>query len=149
MERMKTGFLLGAATAAHQVEGNNTHSDFWQLEQMEHGGFAEPSGDAVDHYHRYAEDIGTLAAAGLNAYRFSLEWARIEPEEGRFCMEEVGHYPQRLQGGLESVSSAPSRKERGPGRAPSFHVTVSLSLFGPVLPAGPGPPGGSPLLPWR
>lgn len=92
MERMKTGFLLGAATAAHQVEGNNTHSDFWQLEQMEHGGFTELSGDAVDHYHRYAEDIAALAAAGLNAYRFSLEWARIEPEEGHFCLEEVRHY---------------------------------------------------------
>ncbi len=92
MERMKTGFLLGAATAAHQVEGNNTHSDFWQLEQMEYGGFTEPSGDAVDHYHRYAEDIAALAVAGLNAYRFSLEWARIEPEEGRFCLEEVCHY---------------------------------------------------------
>lgn len=92
MERMKTGFLLGAATAAHQVEGNNIHSGFWQLEQMEYGGFTEPSGDAVDHYHRYAEDIAALAVAGLNAYRFSLEWARIEPEEGRFCLEEVRHY---------------------------------------------------------
>ena len=45
-------FLLGASTAAHQVEGNNRYSDLWAQEQMEHSSFAEPSNDAVDHYHR-------------------------------------------------------------------------------------------------
>ena len=48
-------FLLGASTAAHQVEGNNRYSDLWAQEQMEHSSFAEPSNDAVDHYHRYEE----------------------------------------------------------------------------------------------
>lgn len=67
------GFLVGAATAAHQVEGNNIHSDFWAMEQLEHSSFAEPSLDAVDHYNRYEEDIKLLAGAGLNAYRFSIE----------------------------------------------------------------------------
>ncbi len=89
---MPKGFLLGAATAAHQVEGNNIHSDYWAQEQLAHTSFAEPSGDACDHYHRYAEDIALLADAGLNAYRFSLEWARIEPEEGRFDEAEIAHY---------------------------------------------------------
>lgn len=64
------GFLLGASTAAHQVEGNNIHSDLWAQEHMKYTSFAEPSGDAVDHYRRYAEDIALLAGAGLNAYRF-------------------------------------------------------------------------------
>ena len=86
------GFLLGASTAAHQVEGNNIHSDLWAQEHMKYTSFAEPSGDAVDHYRRYAEDIALLAGAGLNAYRFSIEWARIEPEEGRFDEAEVEHY---------------------------------------------------------
>ncbi len=54
--------------------------------------FSEPSLDAVDHYHRYEEDIKLLADAGLNAYRFSIEWARIEPEEGSFDLNEVEHY---------------------------------------------------------
>ena len=49
-------FLIGAATAAHQVEGNNINSDFWAMEQMQHSMFAESSNDAVDHYHRYEED---------------------------------------------------------------------------------------------
>ena len=85
-------FLIGAATAAHQVEGNNIHSDNWVMEHIKHTDFVEPSGDAVDHYHRYKEDIQLLADAGLNAYRFSIEWARIEPEEGRFDEEEISHY---------------------------------------------------------
>ena len=85
-------FLIGAATAAHQVEGNNIHSDYWAQEQMPHSSFTEPSGIACDHYNRYAEDIRMMAEAGLNAYRFSIEWARIEPEEGRFDEKETEHY---------------------------------------------------------
>ena len=66
-------FLIGTATAAHQVEGNNIYSDFWAMEQMKHSMFAEPSKDAVDHYHHYEEDIRLMAESGLNAYRFSIE----------------------------------------------------------------------------
>ena len=86
------GFFIGAATAAHQVEGNNIHSDYWAQEQLPHTSFAEPSGLACDHYNRYEEDIRLLAEAGLNAYRFSIEWARIEPEEGKFDEGEIEHY---------------------------------------------------------
>ena len=50
------------------------------------------SGLACDHYNRYEEDIKLLADAGLNAYRFSIEWARIEPEEGQFDEAEIEHY---------------------------------------------------------
>jgi beta-glucosidase len=97
MEKFKPDFLLGAATAAHQVEGNNTNSDCWALEQMVHTNYAEPSLDAVDHYNRYEEDIKLLAGAGLNAYRFSIEWARIEPQEGRFDDGEIEHYRRVIQ----------------------------------------------------
>ena len=86
------GFFIGAATAAHQVEGNNIHSDYWLQEQLPHSSFAEPSGAACDHYNRYEEDIKLLADAGLNAYRFSIEWARVEPEEGKFDEAEIEHY---------------------------------------------------------
>ena len=92
MKQFEAGFLIGAATAAHQVEGNNLHSDFWAQEHMKNTGFVEPSMDAVDHFNRYQEDIAILADAGLNAYRFSIEWARIEPEEGRFDDAAVAHY---------------------------------------------------------
>lgn len=90
-------FLIGASTAAHQVEGNNIHSDFWAMEQMKHSSFDEPSLSAVDHYHHFKEDIDLMADAGLNAYRFSIEWARIEPEKGKFDEKEIEHYREVLK----------------------------------------------------
>ncbi len=92
MDKFSPDFLLGAATAAHQVEGNNRNSDCWAMEQMQYTSYTEPSLDAVDHYHRYREDIKLMADAGLNAYRFSIEWARIEPEDGHFDEAETAHY---------------------------------------------------------
>ena len=95
MQKFEKSFFIGAATAAHQVEGNNTNSDYWAQEQLPHSSFTEPSGIACDHYQRYEEDIKLLADARLNAYRFSIEWARVEPEEGKFeigrasCRERV------------------------------------------------------------
>lgn len=85
-------FMTGAATAAHQVEGGNTHSDYWAMEHMPHTSFAEPSGDACDHYNRYEQDIRMMADAGLTAYLFSIEWARIEPQEGHFDAAQIAHY---------------------------------------------------------
>lgn len=93
---MESKFMVGAATAAHQVEGNNIHSDFWVMEHLKHSDFVEPSGMAVDHYNHYEEDIKLLANAGCNAYRFGIEWARIEPKEGKFCRKEIEHYRQML-----------------------------------------------------
>ena len=89
-------FLIGAATAAHQVEGNNINSDYWAQEHMEHTSFVEPSGEACDHYNRFEEDIKLLADAGLNAYRFSIEWARIEPIPGEYDEAEIEHYRKVL-----------------------------------------------------
>ena len=97
MNKFKKGFLLGASTAAHQVEGNNIYSDYWTMEHMKSTSFTEPSLEAVDHYHRYEEDIKLLAKAGLNCYRFSIEWARIEPVEGEFDDREVEHYRTVLE----------------------------------------------------
>lgn len=90
--RFNQNFMIGAATAAHQVEGNNILSDCWTMEHMKNTSYAEPSLDAVDHYNRYEEDITLMAAAGLNTYRFSIEWARIEPQEGMFDENEIEHY---------------------------------------------------------
>ena len=101
------GFFIGAATAAHQVEGNNIHSDYWAQELLPHTSFTEPSGLTCDHYNRYEEDIRLLAEAGLNAYRFSIEWARIEPEEGQFDEREIEHYRAVIacckQNGVEPI----------------------------------------------
>ena len=60
--------------------------------------FAEPSGDACDSYHRWREDLDLVAGAGLNTYRFSLEWSRIEPEEGEFSRAALDHYRRMVDG---------------------------------------------------
>ncbi|MBI3996833.1 MAG: family 1 glycosylhydrolase [Candidatus Omnitrophica bacterium] len=83
-------FLWGAATSAHQVEGNNVHSDWWAWEQA--GRVQERSGLACDHYRRYKEDFDLAVSLGHNAHRFSIEWARIEPAEGAWNDEALTHY---------------------------------------------------------
>jgi beta-glucosidase len=99
--RFPDHFVWGTATAAHQVEGNNTQSDFWLLEHAPGTIFAEPSGDACDSYHRYPEDIRLLKQLGFGAYRFSVEWARVEPEEFRFSTAALDHYRRMLACCLE------------------------------------------------
>lgn len=96
MARFPKDFLWGAATAAHQVEGNNINSDLWVLEHIEPTLFAEPSLDACDHLRLYPDDIRLLAKLGFNTYRFSIEWARIEPERGCFSMAAMEHYRRVL-----------------------------------------------------
>jgi len=86
------GFLWGTATAAHQVEGGNWNNDWWAWEHNPESPCVEPSGDAVDHYHRYRDDLKILAELGFNAYRFSLEWSRLEPEDGEFSLAQLDHY---------------------------------------------------------
>lgn len=93
-------FLWGASTSAHQIEGNNVLSDWWRNEQTPQNGL-QRSGDALDSYHRYADDMRLLANAGLNSYRFSIEWARVEPVSGHFSRAELAHYRLMIDTALE------------------------------------------------
>lgn len=86
------GFLWGTATSAHQIEGGNVNNDSWAWEHNPNSGFAESSGDACDSFHRWPEDIDLVSGMGLGAYRFSLEWSRIEPAEGEFSVAALDHY---------------------------------------------------------
>src|SRR5690242_8633929 len=85
MKTFPEGFLWGTASAAHQVEGDNRNSDWWQWEQ-EAGRISngDTSAVACDHYRRYREDFALLRDIGQNAHRLSVEWSRIEPAEGEF-----------------------------------------------------------------
>jgi beta-glucosidase len=85
-------FLWGAATAAHQIEGGNVNNDSWAREHDPSSDYAESSGDACDSLHRWPEDIELIATMGLGAYRFSLEWSRIEPAEGEFSNAALDYY---------------------------------------------------------
>lgn len=92
------GFLWGASTSGHQTEGGNASSDWWVLENAPGSFVSEPSVDAVDSFHRWGEDMDLLAAAGFTDYRFSVEWARIEPLAGRVSRAAVAHYRAMVLG---------------------------------------------------
>ncbi len=114
------GFFFGAATSAHQVEGGN-RNDWSEWEKVNAARLAREaakkkwpdyilknypnplqeenyiSGRACDHYHRFREDFDIAKSLGHNAHRFSVEWSRIEPEEGKFDDKEIEHYRQVIQ----------------------------------------------------
>ncbi|MBA8816743.1 beta-glucosidase [Microbacterium halimionae] len=100
MTQFPSDFLWGAATAAHQIEGNNVNSDWWEREHAPGTDVAQPSGDAADSFHRFPEDIALLSERGFNVYRFSIEWARIEPEPGFISKAMLQHYRRMIEGCL-------------------------------------------------
>ena len=81
-------FIWGSATSAYQVEGGIENSD-WSIDL--------PAGRACDHYNRYEEDFDLIQELNQNAYRFSLEWSRIEPQKSCFNESEIEHYRKVLQ----------------------------------------------------
>lgn len=89
--------MWGSATAGHQVEGGNDNSDWWEFENRAGSPCREPSGNAIEHYTRYPGDIALLAGLGLNTYRFSVEWPRIEPAEGEFSAPALDHYRKMVE----------------------------------------------------
>jgi beta-glucosidase len=86
------GFLWGTSTAAHQIEGGNTNSDWWRFEHTDGSGCQDSSGDACDSWNRYEEDLDLVREFGLNSFRFSVEWARIEPAPGEYSVVALDHY---------------------------------------------------------
>jgi beta-glucosidase len=96
--RFPTGFVWGAATAGHQVEGNDFNSDNWFLEHLKPTLFAEPAGDADNSFNLWQVDLDLARSLHLNAYRFSLEWSRIEPEPGQFSRAMLDHYLRIVEG---------------------------------------------------
>src|SRR5262245_49771432 len=90
-----TGFLWGAATSGHQVEGNNRWNDWWEWEQA--GRLPHKSGEACRHYDLYERDFDMARSWSQNAHRFSIEWSRIEPEKGYWNAEATAHYRNVIQ----------------------------------------------------
>lgn len=91
------GFLWGTATAAHQVEGNNTNNNWWKWEQEGHTNGT--SGLACDWWGgRWREDFDRAAEAGQNAHRFSVEWSRIQPTPDKWDEEALEKYRAMLRG---------------------------------------------------
>ena len=91
--RLPADFLLGTATAAHQVEGG-LDNDWarWARDEPSRIRDGSDASIACDHYRRYRDDLEQLASLSQNAHRFSVEWARIEPQPGCFERAELDHY---------------------------------------------------------
>jgi beta-glucosidase len=87
---LASGFLLGAATSSHQVEGGNRWNDWWDLEES--GRLPHRSSEACRHYELYESDFDLAASMGHNAHRLSIEWSRIEPRPGEWNGEALDHY---------------------------------------------------------
>jgi beta-glucosidase len=85
-------FFWGAACAAHQVEGNNSNSDWWAWEKS--GGAKVPSGDACRHYQLFKQDFDLAKTLNHNCHRLSIEWSRIQPQENQFSAEGLEHYKE-------------------------------------------------------
>lgn len=98
---MKKRFLWGAATSAHQVEGGNFNNDWWEFEQSGNIADGSSSHPSCDHYRYFQQDIDNLASLGCNAYRFSIEWSRVQPDPHTFAYSEIDHYHDVLTGLLD------------------------------------------------
>jgi beta-glucosidase len=92
-------FLWGVATSAHQVEGGNERNDWWAWEAIP-GKILDGarSGSACLSWERWEEDLDLVRGLGLNAYRFSIEWSRVEPDAGRYDEAALGRYRAMLEG---------------------------------------------------
>jgi beta-glucosidase len=90
------GFDWGVASAAHQIEGGNWNNDWWAWEHAPETRCVEVSGDACDSLNRFAEDIALVREFGFGSYRFSIEWCRIEPEDGEFSRAALEYYRRVL-----------------------------------------------------
>ena len=89
--------MWGTATAAHQIEGGNWNNDWWLWEHTPDSGCAEPSGDCCDSWNRWPDDVALCKELGFDNYRFSIEWSRIEPEEGEWSSAAIQHYRQQCE----------------------------------------------------
>jgi beta-glucosidase len=97
------GFMWGTATAAHQVEGNNTNNNWWAWEQEAgHIQNGQKSGLACDWWNgRWREDFDRAAGGGQNAHRMSIEWSRVQPTPDRWDEDALDRYREMVRGLLE------------------------------------------------
>jgi len=93
-KKFPNNFLWGVATSSYQIEGNNSNSDWWQWEEK--GKTKDKSGKTCDYWNRWKTDHDLLSELSVNSFRLSLEWSRIEPEEGKFSEEAIGRYREIL-----------------------------------------------------
>lgn len=94
-KKFPKGFLWGAAASSYQTEGNNFNTDWHEWEEK--GKAQDKCGIACDYWNRWREDHNLLSELGVGIFRLSIEWARVEPSEGKFSDEAIQHYREILQ----------------------------------------------------
>src|SRR5580698_2516629 len=97
--RWPDGFMWGTGASSTQCEGAAPASDWWDWERQ---GRAPISGDGNGFAKRFAEDFAIYASLGLTHHRLSIEWARIEPEEGIYDRAAIEHYREMLAAAHEA-----------------------------------------------
>jgi len=112
--RFPDAFLFGAAISAYQTRAATRTPTGGGGSTSRRRRAGQPSGDACDFYHRGRDDVAMLAGFGLNAFRFGIEWARIEPAEGEFSRAELAHYRRLLDACHE-------QRHRPDGHLPPLH----------------------------
>lgn len=95
MQRFPKNFLFGVATSAYQIEGGNRHSDWWYFEKK--GKIKARSGLACDHRRKYKQDLELLKKLNIQAYRFSVEWSRLQPKKDKWDKKEIEYYRNILK----------------------------------------------------
>jgi len=99
---LPSNWLWGVATSSHQVEGGNVGNDWWQWEHDPASPATASSGDACDSWHRWRDDLALVVDIGLDAYRFSLEWSRVEPADGEVSLAALARYREMLVAAREA-----------------------------------------------
>lgn len=89
--------LFGISSCSYQTEGHNIHSDWYHFEeQMFYGDADHTCGECIDHWRRWPQDHKYLTELGVNVYRTSMEWSRIEPKNGKFDTQAISEYRRLL-----------------------------------------------------
>ena len=90
-------FILGTAVASYQVEGGIYNNDWTAWETKKNSRCAEPCGEACKHFELYKDDIRLMESLGIKAFRFSIEWSRVEPKNDEFDIDAIDHYVKKTQ----------------------------------------------------
>ena len=90
-------FIFGTAVASYQVEGGIYNNDWTAWETKKNSRCAEPCGEACKHFELYKDDIRLMESLGIKAFRFSIEWSRVEPKNDEFDIEAIDHYVKKTQ----------------------------------------------------
>ena len=101
-KKFPDNFIFGTALASYQVEGGIYNNDWTHWENKDNSVCAEPCNEACKHYELYKEDIDLLVDLGIRAFRFSIEWSRVEPQDGKYDLNAINHYVDKAKLLLET-----------------------------------------------